>query len=126
MLFLLTVFLEKFKQGERPLVFGDGEQTRDFIYVEDLVEFMMRSISQFGKTKHQLFHLANGKQVSVNEMIRLMKKISGSTIDPAYVEGIKGEVRDIVLDTTLAQKELGWNPHTDLEAGIKKTWESLH
>jgi UDP-glucose 4-epimerase len=120
---LVPVFLDKFSKNERPMIFGDGEQTRDFIYVMDLVDFMIESIDMIGKTDSKLFHLANGEQISVNEMVRVMRDVCGSDVEIERVEGIKGEVRDIVLDTKLVREELGWNPKTSLYDGIRETWD---
>ena len=116
-----SIFANKILQKEPPTIFGDGEQTRDFIYVLDLAEFIVDSIEK--NPEHKLFHLANGKKISVNEIFRLLKEISNSEITPEYSDPIKGEVRDIVLDTTLAQKELGWKPKHSFEEGLKETFE---
>ncbi len=120
---LIPVFIEKILKGEKPKIFGDGEQTRDFIYVLDLVNFIIESINKIGKTENKLFHLANGKQISVNEVVKLLKEVSGSDFEVEHINAIKGEVRDIVLDIRLAEKELGWRPKTDIKEGLKKTWE---
>lgn len=120
---LIPLFIDLILKGEKPKIFGDGNQTRDFIYVVDLVDFIINSINKIGQTEHKLFHLANGKQISVNEVFQVLKEVSGKDIKAENVEAIKGEVRDIVLDISLAQRELGWNPQTELKEGIKKTWE---
>ena len=119
---LVPVFLDKFLKKERPMIFGDGEKTRDFIYVMDLVDFMIGSIDKMGGTENKLFHLANGKEVSVSEMVRIMKEVSGSDVEPGNVDEIKVEVDRIVLDTRLAREELGWDPKTSIEEGIRESW----
>jgi len=119
---LIPVFIDKVLKGDKPKIFGDGEQTRDFIYVEDLVDFIIESSRRIGMTDHQLFHLANGKQVSVNEVVRLLREVSGRDFEVEHIDAIKGEVRDVVLDIGLAQRELGWTPQTDLQEGLRKTW----
>ncbi|MEK6830546.1 MAG: NAD-dependent epimerase/dehydratase family protein [Nanoarchaeota archaeon] len=120
---LVPLFIDLILKNQTPKIFGDGNQTRDFIYALDLVEFMAESINKIGKTEHNLFHLANGKQISVNEVFKLLKEISEFNGEAEHDEAIKGEVRDIVLDISLAKKELDWNPKTDIELGIRKTWE---
>ncbi len=120
---LIPFFISEIMNNENPIIFGDGNQTRDFIYVEDLAEFVAGSIEKLGKTEHQLFHLANGKQVSVNEVCSLLKKIAGGEIIFEHVPAISGEVRDIVLNISLAQNELAWKPETSLEDGLRKTWK---
>lgn len=118
---LVPLFIELVLQGKPPRIFGDGNQTRDFLFVVDLAELIVSCLNK--KPEHRLFHLANGEQISVNKIWSLIKKISGTKIEAEHVEAVKGEVRDIVLNISLAQKELGWKPKTDIETGIKETWE---
>ena len=114
---LIPVFIEKMLRGEVSTIFGDGEQTRDFIYVRDLAKFIVESIDK--NPEHKLFHLANGKQISVNRVVGLLKELIGGEVE--HIEGIKGEVRDIVLDIGLVQKELGWNPKMRIEDGLMES-----
>lgn len=116
---IIQVFLQAMTRGEAPTIFGDGEQTRDFIYVHDLSEFIITALDKH--PEHRLFHLANGQQVSINEVFRILKKLTSFHGSPKYIERIKGEVRDIVLDTTLAQRELGWRPKHNIEEGLRET-----
>jgi len=118
-----AIFSDKMMKGETPIIFGDGKQTRDFIYVLDLAELIVNSINK--KPKHKLFHLANGTQISVNEIFKILQKVSGFKEDAKHIEAIPGEVRDIYLDTRLAQKELGWRPKTDFTKGLEQTFNWL-
>jgi UDP-glucose 4-epimerase len=118
---LIPVFTEKMLKGETPIINGDGNQTRDFIYVDDLAEFIASSMEK--NPEHRLFHLANGKQVSINDVAAIIKQLTGFKGIPERRNAVKGEVRDIVLDTALAEKELGWNPKHTIEQGLKKTVE---
>jgi UDP-glucose 4-epimerase len=118
-----SIFSYKILNNEVPVVFGDGKQTRDFIFVLDLAEFIVDSIEK--KTKEKLFNLANGKQVSVNEIVSALKDISGFTGEVKHIEAIKGEIKDICLDTKLATRELGWQAKTDIKDGLKQTYEWL-
>jgi UDP-glucose 4-epimerase len=116
-----SVFASKMLKGETPNIFGDGKQTRDFIYVLDLAEFIVNSIDK--NPEHKLFHLANSTQISVNEIFDILKELSGFQGEAVHTAAIKGEVRDIRLDTTLAQKELGWHPKHDFKEGLKETFD---
>jgi len=118
-----ALFSDLIIRGEQPIIFGDGGQTRDFLYVIDLAEFIANSIEK--NPTHKLFNLANGEQTSVNEIFCELKKISAYAGEAKHIEAIKGEVRDIVLDTTLAQKELGWKPKTSMKQGLKETFKWL-
>jgi UDP-glucose 4-epimerase len=116
-----SIFCDQILKGKKPIIFGDGEQTRDFIFVLDLAEFIVDSIEK--NPEHKLFNLANGKQVSVNQIFNVLKEISGFEGEAEHIDAIKGEVRDIVLDTTLATTELGWKPKTSMAEGLKQTFE---
>ncbi len=118
---LVPLFIDMIIKGETPKIFGDGLQTRDFIYVLDLVDFMIESMDKNPESK--LFHLANGKQISVNEVCRILKEVSDFDKEFEHVSAVSGEVRDIVLDISLIVKELGWNPKTDIQTGLKETWD---
>ncbi|MBI3334503.1 NAD-dependent epimerase/dehydratase family protein [Candidatus Pacearchaeota archaeon] len=115
------LFTDKMLRGEAPKIFGDGTQTRDFIYVLDLAEFLVFCIPK--TPEHKLFHLANGTQVSVNELFNLLKKYTGFNGEAIHVPAIKGEVHDIVFDTSLVQRELGWKPRHTYEQGARETVE---
>ena len=123
---VVPLFMEKILNNEAPEIFGDGNQTRDFIYVKDLAEFLVESINK--TPRHKLFHLANGVQISVNEIFNMLKKLSDFQKEPNYTESIKGEVKDIVLNISLAKEEFGWNPKTSIKEGLKETllWFKNH
>jgi len=121
---IVPTFMNLIKNGETPKIFGDGTNTRDYIYVIDLVNFMVECINKSSPTK--LFHLANGKEISVNQIFDILRNVSGFDGEAQRVSEIKGEVKKIVLDIRLAQQELGWNPVTNIESGIQKTWEWLN
>lgn len=118
---VIPVFIDKILKGEAPTIFGDGNQTRDFIYVEDLVEFIVDNLES--NPEHKLFYLANGKQKSINEVFNILKELSDFPNQPNYIGEIKGEVRDIYLNISLAKQELNWNPKHSLREGLTKTFE---
>lgn len=118
---ITSIFAYQMLKNQIPTIFGDGKQTRDFIYVVDLAEFIVNNIEK--KPKHKLFHLANGDQISVNEIFQILKNLLNFKWDAKYIDGIKWEVRDIVLDTTLVQQELGWKPSHNFEEWLHEMIE---
>ena len=118
---MIAVFARAILEGIKPKIFGDGNQTRDFVYVKDLADFIVGAINK--NPEHKLFNLANGEQVSVNKIFEELKNASGYKEDAEYVAAVNGEIRDICLDTKLAQKELGGKAKTPLSKGIKETFE---
>ena len=118
-----SIFGYKIIKNEKPVIFGDGNQTRDFIYVKDIARFIVKNMDKSPKSR--LFNLANGEQVSVNQIFSILKEISGYKEEADHIEAIQGEVRDICLDTKLAQDQLDWKPETDFKQGLKQTFEWL-
>jgi len=115
---LITQFLWAMKKDERIVIFGDGKQTRDFIYVDDVVEaniLAMNSDAGFG-----IFNVGTGESVEINEMIKLLGEKFGKEPELEYVENkIKNYVAHTQADTTLAEKELGFKAKTSLSRGIE-------
>lgn len=114
-----SLFIKMMLNNEIPKIFGDGNQGRDFIYVKDLAKFIVNSIDK--TPQHKLFHLANEKMITVNEIYSILKEQLNFPHKAKHIEAIKGEVREIVLDTTLVKNELNWEPQTQIKEGLQKT-----
>ena len=114
---VIAIFIDKLKKGERPIIFGDGEQTRDFIYAKDVVEANLLALEK--ETENKVFNISTNIETSVNELFKKIKEIMNSNINPTYEKPIK-EVRNIRLDNSLAEKELNWKPKVELNEGLKK------
>jgi UDP-glucose 4-epimerase len=104
--------------GDTPVIFGDGRQTRDFVYVDDVVEanvLAMRSASVGA------FNISTGRESSVNRVAELLRKETGFRGRCRRGPAAPGEVRRSALDPTAAKKALGWAPTIGLEEGIRRT-----
>jgi UDP-glucose 4-epimerase len=112
---VIAIFGGKMLKDESPTINGDGEQTRDFIYVRDAVEAALRAAE---KKATGPINIATGVETSVNEIYRALKKLSGSGVEARYGPAIKGEVRRIYLDISRAEKRLHWKPRVSLGQGI--------
>jgi len=124
---VVAIFTGKILKGEKPVIFGDGTQTRDYIYIEDVVEANVLALNG----KEGVYNIGTGKETSVNELIEVFSKVLGREIKPEYVPPRIGEVSRISLDADMAKKELSFVPKYSLEEGIRKTIEwyknqSLH
>ena len=116
---LVTQFLWDMQKGQAPVVFGDGSQTRDFTYVDDVVEANMLAMKS--QIKFGIYNVGTGRSITINDMIALLGRKLGKDIKPKYVENkIKNYVQDTLADTRKAEKELGFRAKVGLEQGLDK------
>jgi UDP-glucose 4-epimerase len=117
----IPVFLGKILRNERIQIWGTGDVIRDFIYIEDLVDAFYRAII-YNTTSH-IFNIGSGKGHSLNDLLTIMRKVTGRDLSVTYTRSRTYDVPEIYLDITKAAKELEWEPRTSLEKGIKYTWD---
>ncbi len=118
---VIPKFITSLLKKEPPVIFGDGEQTRDFIFVEDVVRANLLACQAGGEIVGQVINVASGKAVSINELYSLIAKIVGSHLPPHYAPPRAGDVRHSLADISKAQKLLGLYDFTPLEEGLKRT-----
>jgi len=116
---VIAIFAGLLFDGKNPIVFGDGDQTRDYVYVGDVVSANLLALEK--TTENKLFNIATAKETSVNELGEILIKEVGVDIRPKHTNPVVGEIRNIHLDASLAEKQLGWTPKVGLRDGIKKT-----
>lgn len=115
-------FITALLSGGPPIIFGDGEQSRDFTYVTNVVEANILAW-QTQRTSGKVYNIACGLRTSVHNLLNHLQEISGRQIPPQYADPRKGEVRHSLADIKLAQKELGYEVKVDLRTGLEKTWQ---
>ncbi len=121
---VISRFIKMILNGKPPVIYGDGEQTRDFVYVNDVLS-ALEMILLRGAKESRIFNIGSGKRYSVNQIFRILKKISGFEGKPKYEEGRKGEVRHTLADISRAVKEINWKPLIHIEEGLKRTFEYI-
>lgn len=119
---VLSLFMKCLLERRAPTIFGDGEQSRDFTYVEDVVELNLKAATAKG-VAGKMYNGGNGGRVTLNEAWATLLKIEGVQIDPIYGPPRPGDVRDSQADTTLAVAELGHAPRYSFEEGLRLTLE---
>jgi UDP-glucose 4-epimerase len=115
---VVSIFMERLARGEETLVFGDGEQSRDFVYVGDVVAAVLAASDAEGGT----FNVGTGIETTVNELHRLCAQTVGVEAETRHVAERPGDARRSVLDVTRAERELGWRAQTPLAEGLRLTW----
>ncbi len=113
----MPAFAIKLLKEEQPIIFGDGSKRRDFIYVEDLNDFMLLCIND-SRVDGKVFNLGSGTNNSVLEVYHLVKDILKSSVEPTFKPNLSGEAQITLADISAA-KALGWAPKTKIEDGVK-------
>ena len=117
---VISLFIKALLAGTRPVIYGDGGQTRDFTFVTNVVDGVLRAV-EVPEAAGQVFNVATGGRVSLNELLAVLKKIVGSDVEPIYEAGRTGDVRDSQADITKAERVLGYRPTVTLEDGLRQT-----
>jgi nucleoside-diphosphate-sugar epimerase len=119
---VLSRFATAFLDGEQPVVFGDGEQTRDFTYVENAVQANLLA-SEAPDAAGQTFNVGTGARISLNRTLELLRKISGKHLEAKYDPPREGDIRDSQADISRAKRSLGYEPSVEFEEGLQKTFD---
>lgn len=117
---VIPLFITIMLDGRQPIVYGDGGQTRDFTYIDNVVEGNLLAADADGVAGKTL-NLANGRSTDLLELIAALNKMLGTDIQPRHEPPRIGDVRDSLADTTLAQKLLNFEPGIDLEEGLRRS-----
>ena len=115
---VIAIFMNRIAAGEPVTIFGDGEQTRDFVYVADVVAAMLAAAGHRGG----VFNVGTGSETSVNRLYAAMQDITGTDAEPEHAPARLGDLLRSSVDVTRAERELGWRPERTLEAGLAETW----
>ena len=119
---VIAIFINKIIKNQEPIIFGDGEQTRDYMHVKDVVEANVLALS---KGTNNTVNIGTGVQTSVNKLFSTMKKEINFPKSPIYQKEITGEVRHGALDSNKAKEILYWTPKIKIEQGIKETIKAM-
>ncbi|MEW6399103.1 MAG: NAD-dependent epimerase/dehydratase family protein [Bacillota bacterium] len=115
---VVAIFSRTLLAGERPVIFGDGRQTRDYVYVADVVEASLLCLE---RGDDAVYNLGWGREVSVLELLASLQEVLGTDVPPRHDPPRPGEVSRICLDASRAKEELGWQPTTPLAEGLRLT-----
>lgn len=129
---VVAIFGLKMLRGETPVIYGDGEQVRDYVYVGDVVRanlLALRRLQEGGISckgsgcaiNDFAYNIGTGRGTTVNQLFWMLKKLTGFSGEPEHGPERKGELRRIYLDVAKAKSELGWEPQVDLQDGLRLT-----
>jgi nucleoside-diphosphate-sugar epimerase len=114
-------FINLMLEDKQPIIFGDGEQSRDFTYVENIVEANILAVKS--DISGEVFNIACGERVSLKEVVRILNKILNKNITPVFKEGRIGEVKHSLADISKARNKIGYEPEYKFAEGIRRTVE---
>jgi len=116
---VVAIFLDRMRDGKPTAIFGDGTQTRDFIYVGDVVRGLIAAL----EGGNGVYNLGTGLQTSVADLHSLCARVAGVEAEPELKPPRAGDLLHSVLDRSRAGRDLGWQPARDLEQGLTETWD---
>ncbi len=119
---VIAKFMQCFLNDKPPIIYGDGEQTRDFIYVSDVVDAFHCALTKQVEPGLTV-NIGEGKACSINLLVKMIEGCRAQVIKPIYQEARPGDILHSEADIKRAHKHLGWRPHTPQGEGMLKTWE---
>ncbi len=119
---VLALFIPAVLEGRRPTIYGDGQQSRDFTYVKNVVEANLLACKASGAAG-QVFNVACGDRITVNSMLQQINQITGRDISPIYAEQRAGDIKHSQADITKARADLGYDPKVSFAEGLRHTIE---
>ena len=121
---VISIFTDKLKNKQIPTIFGDGEQTRDFVFVSDVVEANMKAITT-EKGTGQFFNVATGKKITLNDLLKILSEIYNIEFNVNYDEPRMGDIKESYAVIDKAISKLNWNPTVELNQGLKILCDSI-
>ncbi|RCW62856.1 NAD-dependent epimerase/dehydratase family protein [Saliterribacillus persicus] len=119
---VIAIFASKLKENQGVRIFGDGEQTRDFIFVDDVVQANLQAIKH---GKNEILNVSTMKKTSVNDLVELLEKMENKKIKRLYLPRKNGEIKDSCLSNEKAKQILKWKPAHHIKQGLEKTLKEL-
>jgi nucleoside-diphosphate-sugar epimerase len=119
---VLSRFMLAIIRGDSPVIYGDGEQSRDFTYVANAVDVTLRACEAAGSSG-MVINGGTGARITLNQVLSLLEKITGKKIQAKYDPPRTGDIKDSQADISLARSVLGYKPLVDFEQGLQRTWD---
>jgi len=121
---VIPIFLNKIKNNEPPMIFGDGNSVRDYIYIKDAIDATLGIVKK--EPRGCSFNIGYGCGTTLNELVEIMQEVTGKNVTPEYLPDSKNYISKIVLDISKIHAETGWSPTTEIKTGIHMTWDWIN
>ena len=121
---VLAISCRRMLAGEQPAIYGDGEQSRDFTYIDNVVQAnLLAAAAPAEKVSGQMMNLATGVRITLNQTFEILCELTGYKGKPAYAESRAGDIKDSLADISMARNLLGYEPIVDFREGLRRTVE---
>jgi nucleoside-diphosphate-sugar epimerase len=121
---VLAIFCRRMIAGEQPTIFGDGEQSRDFTFIDNVVHAnLLAADAPASKVSGQMMNVATGTRITLNDTFRILRELTSYAGEPVYAASRKGDIHDSLADIRLAGELLGYKPLVDFREGLRRTVE---
>jgi len=121
---VIPQFITALLKGEQATIFGDGSQTRDFTYIDNVLQMNMKALSTDNPNAfNRFYNVACGSTTSLNRVYEILASCANSSIKPKYVEPRQGDIKDSLANINLAQQHIGYNPEIQIKEGLVQTFE---
>ncbi len=118
---VLAKFITQMLSGQQPTIFGDGEQSRDFTYIDNAVEANLLACQAPAQVAGKVFNVATGRRVTLNETFKMLQQLTSYSGSPIYGAERGGDIKHSLADISLAEKHLGYKPKVNFEDGLRRT-----
>lgn len=120
---VIAVFMDRIKNGTSLKIHGDGKQTRDFVYVEDVVK---ANIAAMTRGNNEIFHVSTNKPTSINDLAEILIQLHPESLETVHSDSRTGDIKHSCLLNNKCCKELGWKPEFSIMTGLEKTYQYYH
>ena len=120
---VISIFTKRLAQGKGITIFGDGKQTRDFVYAGDIADGIIAALTT--DAKNTAYNLSTTEETSLNELVQILSRIAGKEITPAYDKPREGDIYRSSLNNEKAICNLDWKPKVSLEEGLRRSFEDF-
>lgn len=121
---VISRFVDALRRDARPVVYGDGRQTRDFVFVQDVVRSLLAALSEKSPVDGSVFNIATAQPTSLLELLDVLAAIAGRKIEPRFEPARPGDIRHSLASIDAAREHLGYTPTISLREGLRRLWES--
>jgi UDP-glucose 4-epimerase len=122
---VIPKFIAAIKAGDAPVIFGDGEQTRDFSHIANIVQANIKACEAPSSALGGAYNIACGERISLNELVQILAGFAGRIVRPVHAEARSGDIKHSLAAIEKAEQLLGYRPTVSVKDGLRRTWDAF-